>query len=209
MDGGGCFPRELRRRARRRQPARRGRLVSEGRRPHDRLPGVRSRADEEARLVGRADRGREEGGRGQELEDRPLGRHPARCDEKPRLPSVRQRQGARGRLELPRRHPATPRAALLAAPRPGRQVSDARRQEGVLAAARRCTRRVQKENVAEGCRQEFPAGPHERPPGRIRRRRRGDAVEPVARRAAAGELRRDQSRRTPTTAGSRTASMSG
>ena len=129
------LPRQLRRRARRRQPAGRGRLVSEGRRPHDRLSRVRPRADEEARLVGRAHRRREEGGRGQELEDRPVGRHPARVHEEPRLPSVRQRQGARDRLELPRRHSAAPRAAVLAASRPRRQVSDARRQEGVLAAA--------------------------------------------------------------------------
>ena len=49
-------------------------------------------------------------------------------------------------------------------------------------------------------RQEVPAGADERPSRRVRRRRRGDAVESVACRAAAGELRRDQSRRTPTTA---------
>ena len=55
--------------------------------------------------------------------------------EEPRLPPVRQREGARGRLELPRRHSAAPRAALLAAAGPGREVPDARRQEGVLAAA--------------------------------------------------------------------------
>ena len=55
--------------------------------------------------------------------------------EEPRLPSVRQRQGARGGLELPRSDPAAPRAALPPAPGPGRQVPDARRQEGVLAPA--------------------------------------------------------------------------
>ncbi len=44
----------------------------------------------------------------------------------------------------------------------------------------------------EGRREELPAGPDERPAGRVRRRRRGDALEPVARRAAAGELHRDQ-----------------
>ena len=51
------------------------------------------------------------------------------------VPSVRQREGARGRLEFPRRRSAAPRAAVLAASRPRRQVPDARRQEGVLAAA--------------------------------------------------------------------------
>src|SRR5205823_12916550 len=48
-----------------------------------------------SRLVGRPHRGREKGSRRQELEDRSLGRHPARRDEA-RLPSLRQRQGARG-----------------------------------------------------------------------------------------------------------------
>ena len=42
-------------------------------------------------------------GRRQELEDRPVRRHQPRGDEEPRLPPVRQRQGARGGLELPRR----------------------------------------------------------------------------------------------------------
>ena len=97
------LPRQFRRRARRRQPAGRGRLVSQGRRPHHRLPRARPRADEEARVLGRADRGREEGGRGQELEDRPLRRDDPRVHEEPRQSSVRQRQGARDRLELPRR----------------------------------------------------------------------------------------------------------
>ena len=128
------LPRQFRRRARRRQPAGRGRLVSEGLRAHHRLSGVRPRADEEARLVGRADRRRKEGGRRQELEDRSVGRHPARDDEARRA-LLGQRQGARDRLELPRRHPAASRAAVLAASGPGREISDARRQEGVLATA--------------------------------------------------------------------------
>jgi hypothetical protein len=49
------LPRALRRGARRGEPPRRGRLASEGRRDHHRLPAVRPRASEEARLVGRAD----------------------------------------------------------------------------------------------------------------------------------------------------------
>ena len=134
MDGGGCFRANF-------GVERDGvNLLAEdgsypeGLRAHHRLSRVRPRADEEARLVGRADRRREEGGRRQELEDRPVGRHPARDDEA-RLPSVGQRQGARDRVEFPRRHSAAPRAAVFAAARPGRQVSDARRQEGVLAPA--------------------------------------------------------------------------
>ena len=72
-----------------------------GRRDHHRLPGTRPRAAQEARLVGRAHRRREGQGRGQELEDRSLGRHDPRVHEEPRLPSLRQRQGARAGVELP------------------------------------------------------------------------------------------------------------
>ena len=53
---------------------------------------------------------------------------------------------------------------------------------------------VQQKNVKDERREELPAGADQRPPGRIRRRRRGDALQSVARRAAAGELRRDQSK---------------
>ena len=45
----------------------------------------------------------------------------------------------------------------------------------------------------QGHRQAVPADPHLRPPGRIRGRRRGDPLQQVARRAAAGHVRRDQS----------------
>ena len=165
--------------------------ASEGRRPAVRLSGVRPRAAEEARLVGRADRGREEGGRGQELEDRPVGRHPACRDEEPQLPPVRQRQGARGGLELPRRRAAPPRAAVLAAARPRRQVPDARRRQGALAPADAVQVGAGPQRQGRH-RREVPADPHERPPGRVRGRRRRDALQPVARRADAGQLRRDQ-----------------
>ena len=96
------LPRAVRHGEGRRQPAGRGRLAPEGRRDHHRLPAVRPRAAEEAGLVGRAHRRGEEGSRGQDLGERPLRRHPARGDEA-RLPSVRQRQGARRGVELPRR----------------------------------------------------------------------------------------------------------
>ncbi len=185
------LPRQLRRRARRREPARRGRFVSEGRRPHDRLPRARPRADEEARVLGRAHRRREEGRRGQELEDRPLRRDDPRVHEEPRQPSVRQRQGARDRLELPRRHSAAPRATLFQPSGPRRQVPDARRQEGVLAAADAVQERAAGQS-REGRREELPAGADQRPAGRVRRRRRGNAFECVARGVAAGELHRDQ-----------------
>jgi formate dehydrogenase major subunit len=47
---------------------------------HHRLPRVRPPAAQEAGLVGRPDRSRAKGRRRQELEDRPLRRHPARDD---------------------------------------------------------------------------------------------------------------------------------
>ena len=52
---------------------------------------------------------------------------------------------------------------------------------------------VQEKNKDIG--KQFPLIMSSRPPGRVRRRRRGDALEPVARRAAAGDVRRDQSGR--------------
>ncbi len=85
---------------------------SAGRRPDHRLPRVRPPAAEEAGLVGRVERGRAEGGRRQELEDRLVGRHHSGGHEEPRLPPLRQCQGARGGLELPRPDPAAPRAAV-------------------------------------------------------------------------------------------------
>ncbi len=45
----------------------------------------------------------------------------------------------------------------------------------------------------EGDRQAIPAHQHLRPSGRVRRRRRGDALQQVARRAPAGHVHRDQS----------------
>ena len=73
--------------------------------------------------------------------------------------------------------------------RPRREVPDARRQEGVLAAA---------DPVQDGAGQEqghrpaVPADHEQRPSRRVRRRRRRDALEPVPRRAAARHVRRDQ-----------------
>ncbi len=203
------LPRELRRRARRRVAAGRGRLVSEGRRPHHRLSRARPRADEEARLVGRAHRGREEGGRGQELEDRPVRRDDPRVHEGARQPSVRQREGAGDRLELPGcRSRSTASRCTRRGPTwsPSTRRTPTRRRSGDC---RRCTRRVQQENVKNEVAEELPAGADERPAGRVRRRRRRDALEPVARRTAAGRTSSRSTRRTPTTAASGTASGSG
>mmetsp|Transcript_21755 Transcript_21755/g.85008 ORF Transcript_21755/g.85008 Transcript_21755/m.85008 type:complete len:691 (-) Transcript_21755:275-2347(-) len=183
------LPRELRRRQGRRQPAGRGRLVFEGRRHHHRLPRVRPCAAEEARLVGRPDRGREEGRRGQELEDRSVGRDHPRGDEAARLPPVRQRQGARRRVELPRPDPEPPRAAVLDAAGPGRQVPDPRRQEGLLAPADAVQDGAGRQ---QGHRQAVPADHELGPSGRVRGRRRGNPLQPLPRRAAAGDVRRDQ-----------------
>ena len=109
------LPRAVRHGEGRREPAGRGRLASEGRRDHHRPSAVRPRAAEEAGLVGRAHRRGEEGSRGQDLGERPLRRHPARGDEA-RLPPVRQRQGARRGVELPR--PIPQHREPLFSPRP-------------------------------------------------------------------------------------------
>ena len=66
----------------------------------DGYPEFTARHAEEARLVGRSDgRGTGRCG-GQELEDRPVRRHPASRDQA-RLRAVRQRQGPHDRLDLP------------------------------------------------------------------------------------------------------------
>jgi formate dehydrogenase major subunit len=129
------LPGELRCRARRREPAGRRRLLLAGRRHHHRVSGVRPHPAQEAGLVERPDRCREGSRRGQELEDRHVRRHPARGDESPRLPSLRQCQGARRGLELPRPDSPAPRAPVRHPARPGGQVPGRGRQEGVLAAA--------------------------------------------------------------------------
>ena len=124
------------------------------------------------------------------LVDRPVGRHPARRD-RARLHPLRQRQGARQCVRPAGRHPDAPRADLHAAARAGRQVSDAAERRAVPDAERRLRRA--EGGGGQGHRQAVPAHPHLRPPGRIRRRRRGDALQQVARRAAAGHVHRDQS----------------
>ena len=84
---------------------------------------------------------------------------------------------------------AAPRGALLDPPRPRRQVPDPRRQECVLAPADALQERAAEEPRH---RQAVPAHHELGPAGRVRRRRRGDALQSVAGRAAAGDVRRDQ-----------------
>ena len=85
--------------------------------------------------------------------------------------------------------PAAPRAALQPAARSDREVSDARRPEGPLAHAGAVQDGAGREQERG---QAVSAHHDERPPGRVRGRRRRDALQSVARRAAAGDVRRDQ-----------------
>ena len=137
-------------------------------------------------------------GRGQEQEDRPVGRHPARLHGEPQRALLGQCTGPRGGLELPGRGPAAPRADLQPAPRPRGEVPHARRQEGLLAPADAVQDRPAEGRGRQGAR-EVSAHPQLGPAGRVRGRRRGDPVQPVARGAAAGGVRRDQpeGRRSP------------
>ena len=137
-----------------------------------------------------------------ELGDRPVGRHPARLSRS-RRHALRQRQGAGQCLEPARSGAGASRADLHAAPRPRRQIPDAARRAAVPHAQYRLhgAEGGGRRNIAQG----LPDHPHLGPPRRIRGRRRGDALQPVARRAAAGHVRRDQHRRMRPSAASRTA----
>jgi formate dehydrogenase major subunit len=89
-----------------------------------------------------------------------LRRHHPRRDEGPRLPSVRQRQGARRRLELPRRRSRSIASRCTRRARHGGEVSDARRQEGVLASADAVQERSRRRTSRQG-REELPADAHQ------------------------------------------------
>jgi formate dehydrogenase major subunit len=69
--------------------------------------------------------------------------------------------------------------------------TDPRRQEGLLALAHALQDRAAAQHREQGLR-EIPDHPDLRPSGRVRGRWRGNALQPVAGRIAAGELRRDQ-----------------
>ena len=124
------------------------------------------------------------------LGDRPVGRHPARR-HRARLHPVRQRQGARQCVRLAGPDPGASRADLHAAAGTGREISDAARRQAVPRAQYRL--HGAEGGGRQGHRQAVPAHPLVRPSGRIRRRRRGDPLQQVARRAAAGHVHRDQS----------------
>ncbi len=84
---------------------------------------------------------------------------------------------------------AKARAVVWNFPGPGREISDARRRQDLLAPAD-ALQVGAAEGGEGGDAQEVSADPDERTPGRVRGWRRGDALQPVARRAAAGQLRR-------------------
>ena len=121
---------------------------------------------------------------------RPFRRHPARGD-RARLLALRQRQGAHDRLESAGSDPGPSRTDLYAAARSRRQISDAAGRQAVPRTQYRLYRAEGRRR--QGHRQAVSADPEFRPAGRIRGRRRGDALEQVARRVEAGHVRRDQS----------------
>ena len=137
------LPRQLRRRARWGQPAGRGWFLSEERRPHHRLSRVRPRSPQEAGLVGRSHGRREGGGRGQELEDRHVGRHHPRRDQaRLRARSATPRRGRScGTSPIPSRFTGSRSS------RPGptwwrstRPTTTRRRSGGCRRSTRRCRR---------------------------------------------------------------------
>ena len=168
-----------------------------GRRDQGRPPaGVDGHAAEDgmgqgphARGARRHQQDRRRQARERDVDRRHVGRHPARGDQA-RHRAVRQRQGALRRLELPRRRAAASRAALHRAPRPAAEVCDPHRIASSTA-CRCCSRRSRSQGRLQG----VSDRPHLGPSGRVRGRRRGAALQPVARRAAAEHVRRDQPRR--------------
>jgi formate dehydrogenase major subunit len=82
---------------------------------------------------------------------------------------------------------AAPRAALHAAARPGRGLCPPTTTQGTTV-CRRSTSRSRRRTSRQG----LPDHPHLRPAGRVRGRRRREPVQPLARRAPAGHVRRDQ-----------------
>ena len=163
-----------------------------------RISGIHGWRAEEAWLGQGPDRGRTGGdyqgkprrSRHGILVYRPLRRCAARGVEA-RLHSLRERQGAHERLRSSGPDPGAPRADLHTAARPGGEVPDIARRQAVPAAEYRLL-------GAEGSggkrdRQAVPAHSLVWPAGRIRRRRRRDAIQQVARRTAAGHVHRDQS----------------
>ena len=206
MDGGGTFRARFGVEREEKLPdgtTRKVNLLAEGSYSKDfghqgRLSAVHLRRAEEAGVGYGADRSgagdhrarRRRQPRWRVVVDRPLGRHPARGPEA-QLHPVRQRQGPHERLEPAGSDPGAPRADLYPARRPGEQVSDAAGRQAVPAAERRLLGAEGRRG--QGSSQGFPDHPLVRPSGRVRGRRRGDPVQQVARRAATGDVHRDQS----------------
>ena len=145
------------------------RRLFEGLGDQGRLPGIHRRHPQEARLVERPDRGREEGGRGEELEDRPLRRHPAGGDQA-RLRALRERPGPLPRLGIPRSHPGPPRAAVHAAVRPGEEIPDLRRTARPSIGSPPGTSRSSRSTTARNTRWCSPAAGSSSTKGAARRR---------------------------------------
>ena len=136
----GQLPRQLRRRARRRVAARRRWFALDGLRADHRLSGVRPPAAEEARLVDRPERGRAEGRRGQELEDRPVRRHPAAWPWRTAATRSATPRRARWSGTSPTRFRSTASRCTASGPTSSRSTrrTTTRRPSG---ACRRCSRR--------------------------------------------------------------------
>ena len=94
---------------------------------------------------------------------------------------------------LPDPIPVHREAIYTSAPRSCRQVSDATGRPAVPRAESGLLRA--KGGSRSRCRQAVSVDPQFRPTGRVRRRRRGNALQQVARRVEAGHVRRDQSSR--------------
>ncbi len=117
-------------------------------------------------------------------------------------------QGAHERLRnLPDPIPVHREPIYTPRARPGREISDPARRQAVPAAEYRL--HGAEGGGRQGHRQAVPADPELRPAGRIRRRRRGDPLQQMARRTAAGHVHRDQPGRCAARAASRTAPGSG
>jgi len=100
-------------------------------------------------------------------------------------------QGPRRGVELSRPDSPAPRAAVRHSPRPGGQIPGARRQEGLLAPAHAVQDGAAEEHRRQGAR-EVPVHHDLRAPDRVRGWRRGNPLQPLAGRAAAGDVHRDQ-----------------
>ena len=191
-DGGLQLPRQLGRRAQRRQERCSPKAGSYYRRaPRSGRPPASSPwpADEDRLGEGPDARTENEGG-AKARTGRPTSpAASARRDQARHVP-VRQRQGALRRLELPGPRADPPRAALQHASRPGAKYPTHadRKLQAPADAVQIDPGKGRRRQGSES----YPIDPHLGPPGGIRGRRRGDALQPVARRTAAEHVRRDQ-----------------